>query len=218
MAVVRLEHFMRKTAYVKCIIVYLLKGVLVMRKCEVCGEPSATRKHAFYGVYHERRCAECRKLGKGALTLESRFWKRVERREGCWGWSGNKNSDGYAVIGRGTSRTVTASRVSWELHSGPIPRGLFVCHTCDNPECVNPAHLFLGTHANNMADMAEKGRSTIGLRNPNVKLTEDKVRDIRDGSGTRKEKAERHGVSIETVYQIRTGKTWRHLINREQVP
>lgn len=89
------------------------------------------------------------------------FWTRVTKGESCWEWQGNRNRLGYGVIrvepGR-LARRVLTHRFSWELHNGPIPSGLFVCHRCDNPPCVNPAHLFLGTMRDNTRDMMAKGR------------------------------------------------------------
>ncbi len=100
------------------------------------------------------------------MPIEDRFWPKVDIKspDECWGWLAYVNPTSgrpYFHIGSrftGDARDVPASRVSWELTNGPIPNGLHVLHKCDNGECVNPHHLFLGTHADNMRDCSEKGR------------------------------------------------------------
>lgn len=115
--------------------------------------------------------------------LVERFWSHVERSEGCWTW---KRTSGYGILSvgpRGAAVRHYAHRLSWELHNGPIPDGMFVLHRCDNPPCVRPDHLFLGTQTDNMQDCAAKGRSPEFPRdaehNGNAKLTWDSVGDIR---------------------------------------
>jgi hypothetical protein len=90
-------------------------------------------------------------------TLEERFWEKVQTGAGCWEWLAVRDRRGYGQLGV-NGKTRKAHRLSWEINNGPIPDGLFVCHHCDNPGCVRPSHLFLGTHQDNMRDMIEKGR------------------------------------------------------------
>ena len=95
--------------------------------------------------------------GSMRKTVEERFWKNVRKGPGCWEWSANKNDAGYGrfwICRKG----VRAHRFSLELHKGKIPEGMFVCHHCDNPGCVKPDHLFVGTQSDNMHDMQSKGR------------------------------------------------------------
>jgi hypothetical protein len=95
-----------------------------------------------------------------AVPIADRFWSRVRKTEKCWLWEGYKDKFGYGMLGRGRrgSGWVFTHRFSWELHFGPILGGKHVLHRCDNPPCVNPDHLFLGTARDNMRDMRQKGR------------------------------------------------------------
>lgn len=90
-------------------------------------------------------------------TLEERFWAKVEKTDGCWLWTAALSTTGYGRIGVGKKMAYT-HRLSWEMHNGPIPPGMHICHHCDNPKCVRPDHLFLGTRTDNMRDMWRKGR------------------------------------------------------------
>lgn len=94
-----------------------------------------------------------------SLTLEQRFWSRVEKGQECWEWTGARFHFGHGSISQ-NGRNTAAHRVSWELHNGPIPEGMHVLHTCDNPPCVNPAHLYLGTNADNIADRDRQRRQS----------------------------------------------------------
>lgn len=94
-----------------------------------------------------------------------RFWAKVAKGDSCWLWTASKRSKGYGAFVYPLLGVVTqgrAHRFSWELHNGPIPDGAFVCHKCDTPACVNPEHLFLGSNADNVADMMSKGRHVRG--------------------------------------------------------
>lgn len=99
----------------------------------------------------------------------------------------------------------------WIYTKGPIPDGLFVCHGCDNPRCLNPDHLFLGTHADNMADKVHKGRSPKGEDHPMVILDEDQAAEILFSGERGVDLAEKMGVSTSTVSAIRHRRIWKHL-------
>lgn len=98
------------------------------------------------------------------LPFLLRFWVRVAGvRRGCWEWRGATDPDGYGVLRYQRSR-MRAHRVSWQLANGPVPKGLHVLHSCDNPPCVNPDHLFLGTHQDNVRDRDQKKRGKVPIR------------------------------------------------------
>lgn len=95
---------------------------------------------------------------------------KVNELTGCWEWRGMRNHDGYGQVWvRALQRNVGAHRISFEQHKGPIPEGLLICHTCDNPPCINPDHLFAGTHKDNTADMMRKGRQPVYMYRPRLK-------------------------------------------------
>ena len=152
------------------------------------------------------------------MTVLERFnakWEPVPHC-GCWLWTACvRQSDGYGTLGI-KGKTKAAHRVSWEIHNGPIPEGLCVLHRCDVPTCVNPDHLFLGTKADNTADMIAKGRAkgyTPGETHHNSKLTRSEVLEIRSGRGVfeKYELAEMYGVSCNNISQIQTRKRWAHV-------
>jgi hypothetical protein len=95
-----------------------------------------------------------------------RFWDKVEKSDGCWNWKASKNKQGYGRFGIAAGQSVNAHRVSYAIANGPIPIGLFICHVCDNPSCVNPDHLFAGTRQDNIDDMMIKKRSRHFSKQP----------------------------------------------------
>jgi hypothetical protein len=155
------------------------------------------------------------KPGPKPKDVSVRFWDKVQKTDTCWLWRGALDGHfGYGMFHqtRGARR---AHRVAWELTHGPIPAGLCVMHSCDVPACVNPAHLSLGSHADNNADMKAKGRERKvgqrGTENPAARLTERDVLAIRASSESSPRVAAQFGVSKKTVLDIRNGKTWRFL-------
>lgn len=148
-------------------------------------------------------------------TLKERFLAKVspEPTSGCWLWKGYINPGGYGVISMPGKRSRSAHRIAWTLFCGAIPADLMVCHRCDVRACVNPDHLFLGTVAENAADMKRKGRSRSGERNARARLTLDQVRAIKkllvQPEARARAIAERFNVSIATISAIKRGKIWR---------
>lgn len=143
--------------------------------------------------------------------ISSRFWEKVEKSDitDCWLWTGAIGKEtGYGYLGE-RSKVLGAHRVSYEIHFGKIPEGLCVLHKCDIRKCVNPSHLFLGTKAENSADMAKKMRSTIGERNPMAKLTESIVSEIRKDTRVQHLIAKDYGVKQQAISKIKSGLRWK---------
>lgn len=151
------------------------------------------------------------------IPPEVRFWRHVEKLEGddaCWNWRAHRDDKLYGLFGVRAGKTVYAHRFSWELANGPIPDGLWVLHKCDNPSCVRPKHLFLGTHQDNMKDQAAKGRTTRGELDGMAKLTASQVVEIRtllDRGRKGVDLARTFSVSIATISRIKHRIRWQHL-------
>lgn len=143
-----------------------------------------------------------------------RIASRTDKSGDCWLWVGTKDRDGYGVINIDRRMRFT-HRVVWEHTNGKSPKGLCVCHRCDEPACINPSHLFLGTHADNMRDMFAKGRanpqSRRGEKNARAKLTEAAVIAIRADKRPFRFIARDHGVVPAHISNVKARKTWRHV-------
>ena len=125
---------------------------------------------------------------------------------GCWLWELKlRNGYGVFMMAWRDGKSIGAHRASWMLHKGPIPDDLFVCHKCDVPSCVNPNHLFLGTHKENIQDASRKGR----MKGWKARLTEVDVAAIRASTERRAVLAERYKVSPHTIKDVRMGRSWR---------
>lgn len=148
------------------------------------------------------------------MGIEQRFWSKVEKSNGCWLWKAGKNEHGYGILGV-KHHPVRAHRISYRLHFGEIPKGLFVCHHCDTPACVRPDHLYLGTQFENMRDCSLRNRLRFpGLakeRNPSAKLTMDQARLIRSLYPKVRiaHLARQFSVSDKTIYNVISGRLWK---------
>lgn len=151
--------------------------------------------------------------GSTHRPIEERFWRAVDTSGDCWTWK-LSTVGGYGQIAVSANRAQRAHRFSWELHFGPIPDGLVVCHACDNRLCVRPDHLWLGTQADNLRDMREKGRAArlpvlLGEANHATHLTADDVAAIRSDARPSRAVARTYGVGKSTILRIRRGEVWR---------
>lgn len=190
------------------------------RTCETCG----TIFYVHPSDLHTGRSRFCQRSCRRypSAPIHDRFWSKVQKGDGCWEWVGTIGANAYGVLAVGRKH-VYAHRLSWELHYGPIPDGHWVCHRCDNPRCIRPDHLFLGTHDDNMADMRAKGRSgpknrpermARGERNGYAKLTAERVIEIRnrrEGGETLASLATAFGLSTSHVHRLVNGDGWHHL-------
>jgi hypothetical protein len=150
-------------------------------------------------------------------SLRDRFNSKIKVTPSCWVWTASIGSTGYGQISA-SGGPKKAHRVSYEMHIGPIPDGLCVLHKCDNPVCVNPAHLFLGTRTENAKDKVSKGRQARGVGHglkgadhPAAKLDAEKVKSIRLDVRSSKEISDAFGVSRSLVVQIKARTIWRHV-------
>jgi len=145
---------------------------------------------------------------------EEFFWSQVDKSGECWIWTGQIIYRGYGRL-TFNGKSQLAHRVAYSLIRGPIPDGMFVCHHCDNPPCVNPNHLFAGTHLDNMGDAANKGRMPRGERNTNAKLTPELVIEMRsryaNGETNISGLAREYKVDFQTADPAIFGRTWKHV-------
>ena len=155
-------------------------------------------------------------------NVVERFWKYVDRQgdDECWNWTGAKLESGYGRLKVGF-RAKNATHISYAIANGEMPDGKIICHTCDNPSCVNPAHLFAGTQLDNIRDMHAKGRvgdvGAKGEANGRAKLNQAKADEIREifsaGGISVSEIARRYGVSRSAINLILNGKHWNYSVD-----
>jgi hypothetical protein len=151
-----------------------------------------------------------------AMDTKERFMRHVNvsTLNSCWLWTGQTNKDGYGLFSPGSKR---AHKMSWLLFKGPIDKGLLVLHKCDTRNCVNPDHLFLGTHQDNADDMLSKnrGNKVRGSKVFGAKLTEEKVLEIKRANDDWITLANKYGVSVWAINNIKCGRTWKWLTDNK---
>ena len=177
------------------------------KNCEHCGVPFTGQRES------SRFCSRTCSRRSRCVTLAERFWSKVDKRgaDECWEWNARRNACGYGTFQLKAKQSALAHRVCWTITSGDIPEGMSVCHRCDNP-----AHLFLGTHLDNMRDMFAKGRreAVRGEQHHLARLCPCAVRMARRLAAEgvmQKDIARRLDVSKNCVRGVVRGETWRHV-------
>lgn len=158
--------------------------------------------------------------------IEDRFWEKVDKTtspNGCWLWTAAVSSAGYGQINQGGQHGthIAAHKLSWQLANGPRPEHLCICHRCDNPRCVNPEHLFLGTQKDNIQDALKKGRKPFGEKHPLARWSEGDIRAMfamRARGATQTEIADHFGTKQPAIQSILSRKAWSHVEIRSGEP
>lgn len=179
-----------------------------MRTCDVCGQGPVVgrglcRKH--YQRAWVSKSLDSSKLKMNLLPPRTRLMSKFRVSDkGCWEWQGATNHSGYGTI-YADGKVRKTHRLSYEFSKGPIPDGIDVLHQCDNPLCINPDHLFLGTRADNVKDAASKNRLPLNERHWNTKLSVEDVSNIRKSTLTKAELAREYKVNRSTIVRVING-------------
>lgn len=183
------------------------------KPCAHCGTAFARdirNTHAYWerAKYCSQSCAGAawsQRCRDGRLPLADKFNGNVAQSDGCWLWTGIKDRDGYGLFTY-AKKQYRAPRLALELDGRPVPAGHYACHHCDNPGCVRPSHLYVGTPTDNAADTKARGRARHGKK---AKVSADDIAVIRAAPGRHQDIADRFGISRSSVSMIKSGKTWR---------
>ncbi len=172
--------------------------------CIECGDEKTVARKLCRRCYNRARVANC--LGKYALLGPTDVFEgRFDKTNGCWEWKGTRNGYGYGIFLLPGEKPVRAHRYSYQFYVGLIPDDKVIMHTCDNPPCVNPAHLRIGTKAENNADAARKNRTNRGLQHWNGRLSDADVAAIRASNEPKPVLAKRYGVHYSHIWRIKAG-------------
>jgi len=197
-----------------------------LSKCKKCRSKAVSKshvgnikRHTYVNAYARRTgrvkqypCETCatlcyKKYIRAFCSDKCRFMAYVEKMDSCWMWKGSVNRRGYGKLCFRENNSAIASRVSYELFNGPIENGMFICHTCDIPSCVNPKHLWAGTHVENMMDMTEKDRHHGKLFPMDVV----ELRRLWDLGYSNAKLCERFNITSGTVSSIIHRRIWKHI-------
>ncbi len=184
--------------------------------CPTCGKEffaPVWRKRKGEGRYCSCLCAQSH---RPLVPATVRFWAKVKKTDGCWLWQGATHNRGHGTFGDIPHHTMPAHRFAWQDVNGPIPNGLFVCHSCDNPPCVRPDHLFLGTAKDNSVDAERKGRLYHGRGEQHyaAKLRDADIPVICSGYACGQSMvalARTYGVTDGTISNVIHHRHWKHL-------
>lgn len=182
----------------------------VEKICQACGQSyHVCRSKTNRTKYCSRKCSNTMAGRHTTMPSMADFLEQMKDRDGCWEWA-HRNDKGYGrcIL---DGRRHMAHRASYIVTFGEIPHGLLVCHRCDNPACVRPDHLFVGTYLDNNRDMANKGRVARGPMKPQAKLTESLVREIRADPRPAIEICRQYGVHVGTIHRVRSRHIWAHV-------
>jgi hypothetical protein len=188
---------------------------MVRVECSICHAVFSLQPYRLAlgkGRYCSRACANAGRT----LKAHERFWRNVKKTRTCWLWIGTADKGSYGHIGTGGRKGIALKphRLSWAIHHGPVPPGFHVLHRCDVRSCVRPSHLFLGTHADNMADKTAKNRQRKGAMVPSARLTARAVRFIRKrhaNGWSNVRLAEHYHVNRSTISLIVNHLRWKHV-------
>lgn len=186
--------------------------------CEHCGaqffrDKRCTWAHWGRARFCSRQCVGAVKSSTAAANrpdIRVAFERNFERGPGCWEWTGLKDKDGYGLFSY-ARKSRRANRMALAFDGREPPAGMMACHHCDNPGCVNPAHLYVGSDADNTRDKVARGRTPVGERGYQAKLKDADIAAIRGSTDRVGVLADRYGVTHSNIVLIRQRKTWKHL-------
>jgi len=183
----------------------------VLKTCAQCGKHySIVLSKLDTSKYCSRKCLGKANAERSRIVSLDSFWNIIDRGPSCWEWPFGKDRDGYGKM-RVNGENKRVHRIAYELAIGPIPKNMMVCHHCDNPSCVRPDHLFLGTPKDNAHDMALKGRAIQGEQHHSARISREDVIKIRLDTRPARTIGSDYGISKTAVERIRKRVTWKHV-------